>query len=167
MREFLRLLHLPWDDLPARWRVTEVQADLVQRALVSAGIALMEWWPATCRPPALNTWAEVLELEQRPGESLEAWRDRVTTWRDEPVGTTGWVRDEVERITGTARVIELPREGMRCGHDRCGHARAGTGPKNIIGASAEHRAAVDAMIDRGVPPDAAVRVHDPATFDRI
>lgn len=167
MIKWLKALYLPWDLLPGRWAMARAIVTIMQRVVDAAHLAAGEWSPLSARPRGLTTWGRVLGLPRRPGESLEAHRGRCARWRSEPVGTSGWVRDEVERITGQPRVIEFPRDGLRCGHSRCGHARVGQGPNLVIGAADEHRAEVEAMVDRGIPPDAGVRVHDPTVFDAI
>ena len=167
MRRWLESLTLPWAHIPRRWRVALMIAAMAERVITSANIAVREWWPSTCRPETLTAWGRTLRRPRRDGESASAHRARVATWRSEPVGQSGWVRSEMARITGTPRVIEFPRDGMRCGHDRCGRARAGRGPKLILGVAPEHRAEVAAMVDEGVPRDAAVVVHPPAEFDEI
>ena len=167
MKQWLEALLLPWTEIPERWATATALAETFQGLLSAGEQARHEWTPVTCRTESLPAWGRALGLPRHAGESNAAWRRRLAEWRSEPVGTSGWARDEVQRITGTARVIEFPRDGARCGFDRCGFARAGRGPKLILGAADEHREAVDAMVDRGVPPDAAVRVHAPTTFDRI
>ena len=112
MRDWLMTLNLPWAHIKRRWAITLALGDLVQRVVDSATLALGEWSPVTARDRALAVWGAVLVRPRRPGESLDAWRRRLVTWRSEQVATTGWVRDEVMRITGAVRVIDWPRDSI-------------------------------------------------------
>ena len=167
MRRWLESLNLPWANIPRRWKLTTVMADLAQRLVDTAGVAVREWWPSTCRDQTLPTWGRTLTLPRRAGESTDDHRRRLATWRTEPVGSRGWVRDEVERITGARRVIEFPRDGGRSGYVRCGHFRCGRGPLLVVGATAEQQPAVLAALEPAVPKDAAIRLHEPDVFDTI
>ena len=88
------------------------------------------------------------------GETGTEYRERVANRKREPVGTSGWVRDEVQRITGDdpPRVIELPREGLRLGYSPLGTSRLGAGPSLTIGVAPEHLAEVKAVLEKGVSP---------------
>ena len=169
MKAHVRGLNLPWAHLPRRWAVTCTIADLVQRVVDSTGVALRELWPATCRPAMLAAWGGVLRRPQRAGETAAAYRTRVATWRAEPVGTSGWVRDEVERVTGDdpPRVLEFPRDGLKIGYDAVGGARIGGGPSLTVGVEPADRAAVEATLEAGVPPDVGINYLEPSVFDAI
>ena len=103
MWAWVRSLHIPWIDnlsLPNRRLLAKGFADVMQHVVDDANAALQELWPATCSPAMLAVWGEVFTRPRRDGETAAEWRQRLVTWRAEPVGTSGWVRDEVERITG-------------------------------------------------------------------
>lgn len=165
MRRWLESLRLPWANLVRRWALTLTTVDLVARLIDSASVAVREWWPNTCRPSTLIEWGRTLTRPRRTGETETAYRRRLATWRREPVGTRGWVADEVERITGTPRVIDFPHDGLQVGRGQVGRHRVGRGPQVIIGAAPEHRTEIDEMVARGVPYDAGVKVVPPDTFD--
>lgn len=167
MERWLESLALPWRHIAMRWAQTLGLGAVAQRAVVSAGVALREWWPTTCRPAMLATWGRTLERPQRSGESAESHRRRLATWRDEPVGRRGWVRDEVQRVTGARRVIEWPRDGLRIGSTPIGAGRIGAGPKLMVGAAPDQQEAVRAALEPGLPADAGLTVVAPDVFDAI
>ena len=119
----------------------------MQRLVTAGGHAMREWWPLTARPAGLATWGRTVRRPQRTGEPATEYRERVANRKREPVGTSGWVRDEVERITGDdpPRVIELPREGLRLGYSPLGTSRLGAGPALTIGVAPEHLEEVKAV----------------------
>ena len=169
MRQWLERLRLPWANIPLRWKLTEFQADLAQRLVDEASLALREWSPLTCRPQTLQTWGETLRRPQRDGETVDEYRVRLLTWRNELVGTSGWVRDEVERVTGDdpPRVIEFPRDGLKWGGSRWGAKRWGKGPSLTVGVEAVDRADVAAVIEPGVPPKVEIGYLEPDVFDAV
>ena len=169
MKAYLLRLRLPWSDIERRWGITCAIADVMQKPVDSAGVALRELWPATCRPETLAMWGAVLGLPQRAGETAAEWRRRLVRWRSEPVGTSGWILDEAKRITGVdpPRVIEFPRQGMRLGYDRLGSARLGGGPSLTVGVAPADRAELAAALEAGVPPDVGINYLEPAVFDAI
>ena len=170
MRQWLEALRLPWDRVASRWRVTLAQAAVVQRLVTAAGLALLEWWPSQCRPASLPVWGRTYRRPRREGETTDAYRQRLALARSEPVGTRGWILDEVQRITGAQRVIELPYEGLRCGYAACGPAagrRCGAGPLLCVGAAPEHQAEVLAVLEEGLPRDAVLTILPPADWDLV
>ena len=169
VRQWLERLRLPWADLPERWAMTKFQADLAQRLVNESSLALREWSPLTCRPQTLQTWGETLRRPQRDGETVDKYRVRLLTYRNELVGTSGWVRDEVQRVTGEdpPRVIEFPRDSLKWGDNRWGEKRWGQGPDMIVGVEPANRAAVAAVLEPGVPPKVEIRYLRPTVFDNI
>ena len=171
VRQWLERLRLPWADLPERWALTKFQADLAQRLVNESSLALREWSPLTCRPQTLQTWGETLRRPQRDGETVLEYRVRLLTYRNELVGTSGWVRDEVQRVTGDdpPRVFEFPRDGLRLGYDRLGVGRLGGGPSPslTIGVEPVNRAAVEAVLEPGVAPRVSINYFDPTVYDDI
>ena len=169
MLQWVRSLRLPWTEIERRLALTEAIADVMQRPVDEAGIALRELWPATCRAETLQVWGEVLELPQREGETAADWRRRLARRRREPVGESGWIKDEVQRITGDdpPRVIEFPRQGMRWGYSRWGDVRWGIGPLLIVGVEPEHRAAVELALENGTEVEMGINYVSPAVFDAI
>ena len=123
--KWLRLVGLPWSNIARRWKIAEAQGRVMQRLITAGGHAMREWWPLTARPAGLATWGRTVRRPQRTGETGTEYRERVANRKREPVGTSGWVRDEVQRITGDdpPRVIELPREGLRLGYSPLGTSR--------------------------------------------
>ena len=170
MRQWLVALLLPWDLLGGRWATALAVAEIHQ-GLVDAGYeAASEWSPATCRDATLPEWARILTVPRRSGETTPAWRRRIVHWRDEPVGTSGWVRDEVQRATGDdpPRVIEFPRDALRIGYSRVGSARISHGgPSLTVGVEPADRTAVEAVLEAGVPPDVGINYVTPNVFDDI
>lgn len=168
LREYLVSLRFPWAEIPARWRQSLGMAAVFQRLAKSCVTATREWFVMTCRPGTLGTYAGFLARPRRDGESAEDHRERLVRWRHEPVGSSGWVRDEVRRITGTERVIEFPRQGMRFGYTaRFGTARFGAGPSLTVGVTDLDQAEVDRSLQYGVDPVAGINYLPPVTFDRI
>ena len=167
MREWLLRLRLPWDNLPVRWAITLANGDLGQRLIESATLAVREWWPLTCRATTLATWGEIRSRPQRPGETIREYRSRLSAWRDEPVGTRGWVLDEVQRITGAEQVIEFPHDVGIIGRDRVGTNRIGLGPSIIVGAPEEAVDAIRNHLDGSLATDIGIRVFVSDRFDRI
>lgn len=164
---WLRSLRIPWANLPRRWAFAEAAAKLADRIVRSCGLAVLEWWPLTCRPSTVSIWGRILKRPRRTGESADDWRESLHAWRTDPVGTRGWMLDEVQRITGAQRVLEFPHDGGRCGFARCGHFRSGDGPLLVVGAPADRHSAVLAALEPTMPNDAAIRMYEPAVFDWI
>ena len=161
-------MHLPWTNLPRRWSICIAIADVVDRVITSAGLALKEWTPLRCRPATLAAvWAAVIRRPQRDGESIDDYRGRLAAWRNEPVGTRGWVRAEVERQTGAQRVIDFPRESLRVGYSRVGQSRVGEGPTLVIGAAEAQQEALRAKLARELAPDIELNIVDVATYDLV
>ena len=104
-----------------------------------------------------------------PARPATEYRERVANRKREPVGTSGWVRDEVQRITGDdpPRVIELPREGLRLGYSPLGTSRLGAGPSLTIGVAPEHLAELKAVLEKGVSPRVGINYVSIAVFDSI
>ena len=172
MVAWVKRLLLPWSNIPRRWAVTLAKAFLAQRVVDSANVAVLELWPVTCRAATLAIWGRTLRRPQRDGETANEYRTRLATWRDEPVGTSGWVHDEVQRITGDdpPRIIEYPRDGFVFGESSFGAvdgARFGAGPALTVGVEPEHRAEVEASLEEGVPPDAGINYLAPDVYDNI
>ena len=172
MERWLRSLLLPWDELTGRWATALALADTFQGLIDAAEQARHEWSPVTCRTATLPAWGRVLGRPRRAGESTADYRRRLALWRREAVGTSGWVLDEVQRITGeaTPRVIEFPREGFVFGESSFGAddgARFGIGPSLIVGVEPTDRAAVEAALEGGVPPDVAIDYLSTDVFDAI
>ena len=169
MRLWLERLRLPWENLPERWKLTTFQTDLAQRLVDESSLALREWSPLTCRPQTLQTWGETLRRPQRDGETVDAYRVRLLTYRNEPVGQSGWVRDEVERVTGDdpPKVIEFPRDALKWGDGRWGAKRWGVGPSLTVGVEPAGRAAVEEVLTPGVPPKVEITYLEPTLFDTV
>ena len=172
MWTWVRSLHIPWIDnlsLPNRRLLAKGFADVMQHVVDDANAALQELWPATCSPAMLAVWGEVFTRPRRAGETAAEWRQRLVTWRAEPVGQSGWVRDEVERITGDdpPRVIEFPLDGLTWGYGAWGSKRYGVGPSLTVGVEPADRAEVEALLEEGVPPDAGITYLEPSVFDSI
>ena len=108
-------------------------------------------------------------VRSETGETATEYRERVANRKREPVGTSGWVRDEVQRITGDdpPRVIELPREGLRLGYSPLGTSRLGAGPSLTIGVAPEYLEEVKAVLEKGVSPRVGINYVSIAVFDSI
>ena len=167
MRRWLLSLRLPYRRLPNRWAVMLATSDLVQRLADSTLLALREWWPLTARERSLLIYGAVLTRPRRSGEAVDAWRQRLHLWRAEAVGTTGWVGDEVERITGARRVIDYPRDSMRYDAGRWDVDRWDDGPALVLGATAAQMAELREHLDAELPPDIGLIVLEPGTFDGV
>ena len=169
MRLWLFALLLPWDQIPERWATAIALAETKQALIDAAGQAEREWSPVTCRTQSLPTWGRILRRPRRDGESTDDYRVRLATWRAEPVGQSGWIRDEVQRATGDdpPRVIEFPRDGLRLGYDRLGVARLGGGPSLTVGVEPVDRAVVEAVLEPGVAARVSIVYLDPTVFDSI
>ena len=169
MVRWLRSLLLPWDELTGRWATALALADTFQGLIDAAEQARHEWSPVTCRTATLPAWGRVLGRPRRTGESTADYRRRLALWRSEPVGTSGWVRDEVERITGDdpPRIIEFPRDGLVVGQGRVGVKRIGAGPSLTVGVDPTMREALAAVLEAGVPPDVGITYLSPSIFDTL
>lgn len=167
-QRWLTSLDLPWSNLPRRWAMTLATGAIAQRMIDAAGRAMRGWWPATARAAEFAVWARTLKLPRRSGESDADWLQRVALWKSEPVGTSGWVRDTVQRVTGNdpPKVIELPRDGMRFGVGGF-PARFGAGPVVIVGVEPAVLAALADELEPGVPPDVGLIYLDEATFAQV
>ena len=169
MEGWLRSLLLPWDELTGRWATALALADTFQGLIDAAEQARHEWSPVTCRTATLPAWGRVLGRPRRTGESTADYRRRLALWRAEAVGTSGWVRDEVERITGVdpPRVLEFPRDGLVVGHGRVGVKRIGAGPSLTVGVEPTMRESLAAVLEAGVPPDVGINYLEPSVFDTL
>ena len=168
MREWLLSLLLPWDQLAERWATATAIAVAFDGLIAAAAQAESEWWPTTCRTETLTVWGNILGRPRRPGETIETWRQRLAWWRREPVGTRGWVLDELQRITGAGRMIEMPHDAMVWGASRWNDKRWGvSAPVLVVGAPTAQRAIVFDHFDREIPPDCGLYVLDADHFDRI
>ena len=169
MRLWLFALLLPWDQIPERWATAIALAETKQALVDAAGQAEREWSPVTCRTQSLPTWGRILRRPRRDGESTADYRVRLATWRAEPVGTSGWIRDEVQRATGDdpPKVIEFPRDGLKWGDGRWGDKRYGVGPSLTVGVEPVDRTAVETALEPGVPPRVEITYLDPTVFDDI
>ena len=168
MRRWLLGLRLPWSDQPERWKLSLTTADLAQRLVDAAVLALREWWPGLARDRTLTVYGAVLARpRRREGESITAWRNRLQLWRQEAVGTTGWVQAEVQRITGARRVIDYPRDSMRYDVGRWDVDRYDDGPALVLGATAAQMAELRDHLDVELPPDIGLIVLDPTVFDGV
>ena len=166
MKAWLVALLLPWDELSERW-ATAVAIAISFDGLIAAGTAAAnEWSPVTCRDTTLTTWGRILGRPQRDGESINDYRVRLATWRSEQVGTSGWVREQVRRVTGAERVIEFPREGFIGGYSSL-PSRFGAGPVFAVGVPATQRADLEAVLEAGVESTCGLQYIDPDTFDVI
>ena len=165
---WLRLVGLPWSNIARRWKIAEAQGRVMQRLVTAGGHAMREWWPLTARPAGLATWGRTVRRPQRTGETGTEYRERVANRKREPVGTSGWVRDEVERITGDdpPRVIELPREGFAFGRSSF-PGRFGVGPVLTVGVDPADKEAVEALLEPGVSPRVGIAYIEPDVFDDI
>ena len=148
--KWLRLVGLPWSNIARRWKIAEAQGRVMQRLVTAGGHAMREWWPLTARPLDSQRGAGQYGARSAPARAATEYRERVANRKREPVGTSGWVRDEVQRITGDdpPRVIELPREGLRLGYSPLGTSRLGAGPSLTIGVAPEHLEEVKAFLKR-------------------
>ena len=169
MRRWLLSLLLPWDELSGRWATALALAETFQGLIDGAVQARHEWSPVTCRTATLPRWGRTFTRPRRDGESTADYRRRLALWRSELVGTSGWVRDTVERVTGDdpPRVLEFPRDGLIIGQGRIGTARIGAGPNLIIGVDPTLRAALAAVLEAGVPPDVGIDYLSPDVFDTL
>ena len=169
MVRWLRSLLLPWDELTGRWATALALADTFQGLIDAAEQARHEWSPVTCRTATLPAWGRVLGRPRRTGESTPDYRRRLALWRSEPVGTSGWVRDEITRITGDdpPKVLEFPRDGLVVGHGRVGVKRIGAGPSLTVGVDPTMREALAAVLEAGVPPDVGITYLSPSIFDTL
>ena len=166
MKLWLIALLLPWDELSERW-ATACAIAIAFDGMIAAGTAAShEWSPVTCRSTTLTTWGRILQRPRRDGETVAAHRLRLATWRSEPVGTSGWVRDEVARVTGTERVIEFPREGFIGGYSSL-PSRFGIGPVFAIGAPAAQRADLETVLEPGIESTCGIQYINPDVFDVI
>ena len=169
MRQWLVALLLPWDLLGGRWATALAVAEIHQ-GLVDAGYeAAAEWSPATCRDATLPEWARILTVPRRSGETTAAWRRRIVHWRDEPVGESGWVADEVQHVTGDdpLKVLEFPRDSGRWGYGMWGTGRWGVGPVLVVGVDPSMRADVAAVLEKGVPPHVGISYLAPDVFAAV
>ena len=166
MKLWLIALLLPWDELPERWATACAIAVAFDGMIAAGTMASHEWSPVTCRSTTLATWGETLKRPQRDSESINDYRVRLATWRSEPVGTSGWVREQVLRITGAERVIEFPREGFIGGYSSL-PSRFGAGPVFAVGVAAAQRAALEAVLEPGVESTCGIQYIDPDVFDVI
>ena len=169
IKRWLVALLLPWDLLGGRWATALAVAEIHQ-GLVDAGYeAASEWSPATCRDATLPEWARILTVPRRSGETTPAWRRRIVHWRDEPVGESGWVADEVQHVTADdpPKVLEFPRDSGRWGYGMWGTGRWGVGPVLVVGVDPSMRADVEAVLERGVPPHVGISYLAPDVFAAV